>query len=101
MPLTRYYLQGSDSTIADRATSEEGIDGVIVEMTFPNEEAQKWFEEGLNFADGWLEVNGYDTEEEAKQAVRDAVGDETFDHDSPLGTDLPPDYDDGVELPEP
>lgn len=43
--ITRYYIQGEKNTVADRAASDS-IDNVIVEMTFPNEEAQRWFSLG-------------------------------------------------------
>lgn len=62
--ITRYYVCGSKNTVRDRIQAE-GIENVVVPMTFPSEEAFRWFESGLEMSDGWMEVAGYDNYEDA------------------------------------
>lgn len=71
--VTGFYVCGTGSTIADMADGREPSELINV-IEFDSIELKNMFEEGLEFADGWEEVNDFDTHEKALAYVTEAVG---------------------------
>jgi hypothetical protein len=63
-----WIVVGSNSSIKDMK------EDAIQEHTYDTEAELKAFKEGLDAADGWLEVSYYETPEEAKEHVTNALG---------------------------
>ena len=68
-----YYIAGSRSVIRENV-KEGGVENAISEIEFPNTEAKKWFEEGIEFAEGWMDVEIHESKEHAEASAREAAG---------------------------
>lgn len=72
MPITRYYVCGEMSTVHEMA-EQNGIEETIAVVEFPNNDALHWFEQGLEFADGWLKIASHETREEAVAYIEECM----------------------------
>lgn len=80
MTITGYYVCGTNSTIADQA-SEVEPSALVHIREFDTYAEKAAFEAGLEFADGWEEVNQFDTQQEALDHIAEAMGEESDDDD--------------------